>query len=269
MTLVHPDRWNTTVSTRKSGVVIHDSETGDGSYAALIAVMTRPGERLTADGHYYGSSYHAVARNDLAATYDEVLDAHHAPFSAPPTNGTWWQFCIPGRASQTRADWLDQPSRSGIRAAAKYVVAKAKADGFLLERRTPAELAGGKGGYCGHVDVSAAWHRSDHTDPGSYFPWDLLALDIAELSSPSPGLPQTPPDPAAPLEDDDMASALKRYRDRRYKNIWLIPHKLHLSGEADAAYAQDGVPLIEGQHEQMLDDLLHACGLTRADLVPV
>jgi hypothetical protein len=74
--------------------------------------------------------------------------------------------------------------------------------------------------------------------------------------------------PWSPTQQEETLAMLKRYRDRRYHNIWLIPHKLHLSGEADAAYAADGVPLVEGQHEQMLDDLLHASGLTRDRLVP-
>ena len=45
----HRDRYSTTgVSLRKAGVVIHDSETGDGSALNLIAAMQRPGDRLIA-----------------------------------------------------------------------------------------------------------------------------------------------------------------------------------------------------------------------------
>ncbi|WP_446924560.1 hypothetical protein, partial [Klebsiella pneumoniae] len=35
-----------------------------------------------------------------------------------------------------------------------------------------ADLKAGKRGVCGHVDVTDAWHQSDHDDPGPWFPWD-------------------------------------------------------------------------------------------------
>lgn len=197
--IVHPDRWNPTSTLQKLGVVIHDSESGVGSYSALVAAVQLPGDRPNGEGGVYGSAYHAVARNDADATYDEILTAAQGPFSAPPVNGTWWHFCIPGRASMTRTEWLTS-ARTGVLAAAKFTVAKAKLDGFALERRTPAELVAGMGGYCGHGDVSSAWHRSTHTDPGPSFPWDVLAADIAQLLAPP--VPQIAPQ----VEEDDMAT---------------------------------------------------------------
>lgn len=207
MAAVHPDRWNTTTTTRKAGVVVHTSESGDGSYESLRRYVEQPGDRQGTSG-MYGSAYHALARNDAGATYDEILSADQSPFSAPPVNATWWHFCIPGRAAQSRDEWLDAPSRSGVRAAAKFIVAKARVDGFPLERRTVAELQSGRGGYCGHVDVTWAWRKSTHTDPGEQFPWDVLAADIAELLAPrrSPPLPRAPRPPvvAFPRKDDVM-----------------------------------------------------------------
>lgn len=35
-----------------------------------------------------------------------------------------------------------------------------------------ADLKAGRRGICGHVDVTDAWHQSDHDDPGPWFPWD-------------------------------------------------------------------------------------------------
>jgi hypothetical protein len=195
--IVHPDRWNTTLVTRKLGVVVHTSESGDTSYESLRRFVEMPGDRLTSNGSRYGSSYHALTRNDDACTFDEMLGDDAAPFSAPPVNATFLHICIPGRAAQSRDEWLDAPSRSGVRAVAKYVVAKAAVHGFPLERLTSADLVAGRGGYCGHVDVTWAWRLSNHTDPGSYFPWDVLAADIAELTA-----PPTPP------EDDMPAPAI-------------------------------------------------------------
>ena len=63
----HKDRYSTSgVSLRKQGVVIHDSETGDGSAENLILAMQRPGDRPIEGSNpprKYGSGYHAITLN--------------------------------------------------------------------------------------------------------------------------------------------------------------------------------------------------------------
>lgn len=200
---VHPDRYSTTgVSSRKAGVVIHDSEGPDGSYDVLVRLLSLPGDRPIAGSnppHKYGSSYHALTKNNAAAEYDQVLDADKGPFAAPPLNKTWWHICIPGYARQTRDEWLNDSSRQGILAVAEFIVDKAKVDGFPLERVNASDLKAGKGGYCAHADVSQAWDQTNHTDPGNGFPWDVLAADIAALVTVTP-----PPIPPPALEDNNM-----------------------------------------------------------------
>ena len=182
----HKDRYSTTgVSLRKAGVVIHDSETGDGSALSLIAAMQRPGDRLIAGSNpprYYGSGYHAIALN-VGDDFEQLLGAEAGPFHAPPLNKTWWSICIPGRANQTRDEWLDEESYAGIRAAARFIVEKARSDGFPLERVDAAGLKAGRGGYTSHAEVSKAFRQTDHTDPGVNFPWDVLAAEIARLTT--------------------------------------------------------------------------------------
>ncbi len=195
--MIHPDRGNLGARIRKGGVVVHDSESADGTAAALIVLLATPGDRPTATG-VYGSSYHAIALED--GTYAQVAGPEWTTFSAPPLNSTWWHICMPGRAAQTRTEWLDTPSRNYIHAVARFIVDKSKTDGFPCVQVGPVAMRaatpdGFNVGYCGHVDVTAAWHQTDHTDPGGYFPWDVLAGDIAALLHPTP--PPTPP-----LEDD-------------------------------------------------------------------
>ena len=79
--VVHVDRYNLTATTTKAGVVIHTSESGDASYESLRRYVEMPGDRQGSSG-MYGSAYHALTRNDLEATYDQMLDASAAPFSA-------------------------------------------------------------------------------------------------------------------------------------------------------------------------------------------
>lgn len=198
---VHPERFSTTgVTTRKLGVVLHTSESGDGSYAALRNAVTRPGDRklMNADrtwsGRMYGSAYHVLTRNDPGRTFDQLLPATAGPYSAPPLNKTWWHLCIPGRARQTHDEWLDAESIAGIHAAARFVVARSVIDGFPLARVGAGALRTSTGtGYCDHWTVSRAFPaKTDHTDVGPEFPWDLFG-DLLEFYS----TPTTP-------EDDDM-----------------------------------------------------------------
>jgi hypothetical protein len=43
--------------------------------------------------------------------------------------------------------------------------------GIPITKISVAQLLAGGHGICGHVDVSQAWHQTDHTDPGASFPW--------------------------------------------------------------------------------------------------
>lgn len=196
MIVVHKDRYSTTgVSLKKRGVVVHTSESPDGSILGLLAAMERPGDHAVAGTNpvrYWGSSYHALAQS-LNSTYIEVQPASHGPYSAPPLNKDWWHICIPGYAAQTRAEWLEPVSRAQIRGVAKYIVDKSRSDGFPALRVTASQLALNGTGYCGHVDVSNAFHQTDHTDPGVNFPWDVLAADIKVLLGAAPVPPAIDP----------------------------------------------------------------------------
>lgn len=185
MDILHPDRGGTAGTVPKLGVVVHDSEGGENS-ANLISYLGSPGDRPLAGGGAYGGGYNAVATE--AGSYTEVAGGGRNPYHAPPLNATFWSICIPGRANQTRDQWLDAASRGYIRGVARYIVDRWNDDGhrWPLEFRSSAELVAGRYGYTSHAQVSQAWHRTDHTDPGAAFPWDVLAADIAALIVPPP-----------------------------------------------------------------------------------
>ena len=198
---VHSERYSTSnVVRRKRGVVIHNSESGDGSYFSLRNLVTRPGDRLIEKSNpkrYYGSSYNALTRNDVDKnTYDLILDASQAPFAAPPLNKDWWHICIPGYARQTRFEWLDPESHAGIKAVAKFIRDMAAIDGFDVVRLSTQGLIDARagknnGGIVDHWTVSRAFGDTNHTDVGALFPWDVLELEVAALY-------YTPPPPPVP-----------------------------------------------------------------------
>jgi hypothetical protein len=224
--LLHPDRCAPGAPTRKNGVVIHDSEGVEGgtASASLIRALQAKGDRPTSSGGVYGAGYQAIATE--TGGYIIVADDNVGPYHAGSgINPCMWSICIPGKASQTRSQWLGDVSREYIRGAARYIVDMWNHDGHVwpLEYRTGAQLAADKAnlrdhptGYTSHFEVRESKLTStDHYDPGPNFPWDVLAADIAALTQhgppattppvvEKPTAPTTPTIP--PLEDIDMAN---------------------------------------------------------------
>jgi hypothetical protein len=176
---VHTDRMGAIRQPPYRLLVVHTSEGSEGPSSAenLCSFMTLPGDRFNPDGSRYGASYHYVTDTDrmLPATPDNVV-----AYAAAGANNDGIHICIPGKAAQTRAQWLDTISDGYLVQLADAMRDKAAEYKIPLVRLTVAEIIAGKAGYCGHVDISNAYHRSDHTDPGAAFPWDVLAADFEE-----------------------------------------------------------------------------------------
>lgn len=205
--LLNADRYYPTKTLVKYGVVVHDSESGDGSSATLVNLLQQPGDRISARGSVYGAGYHAVT--DGKGGYVQVADASAGPYAAPPLNPTWWHVCMPGRAIQTRAEWLDELSYAHIRGVAKFIMDKWNEDGrsWPLQFVSYINLKNGQRGYTSHAQVSLAWHETDHTDPGGTYPWDVLTQEIQKLIQPS--------------EDDEMSN-VRFVRHTGFINVFMI-----------------------------------------------
>ncbi len=160
-----PARWFTKGRTAPISVIVcHDMEAPEGP--------------LTAENvaHYFGTtttkaSAHICADNNSAVRC--VADADTA-WAAPGANNTGLQLEIAGYMRQTRDQWLDPYSKAALGQAAKVAADWAKAYGIPVRHLSVAQLRAGEKGFVGHVDVSAAYNRSDHTDPGPGFPWDYF-----------------------------------------------------------------------------------------------
>lgn len=271
-TTIHPDRHKTTTNLRKNGVVVHDSEGGEGTLpngrtasSQLIAFIQAPGDREydpPRPGQKYGSSYHIVVTE--TGDFVQLGGADINTFSAPPTNPTMWHVCIPGRAAQTREQWLDAASRWYITGVARAIVHCWELDGrsWPLEFEAAAELVqhgadrlgGHPCGYTAHAQVSLAFRQSDHTDPGLAFPWEVLAADIQAFIT-----PPTPP-------EDDMTTQIL-YRDTRFNNVFWLPEVLTVGGKVlDKAKAGGAVEVVDN-HDQSLINYMRGSKLTMAQMV--
>jgi hypothetical protein len=160
-------------------LVVHTSEGSEGPTSAenLCSFMTLPGDRPNLDGSMFGASYHYVTDTDrvLPAVPDNVV-----AYAAAGANNDGIHICIPGKAAQTREQWLDAISHGYLEQLAFVMIDKATEHKIPLLRLSVKDIQVGRSGYCGHVDISNAYHKSDHTDPGAAFPWDVLAADLEE-----------------------------------------------------------------------------------------
>ena len=78
---------------------------------------------------------------------------------------------LAGRAAQDAAGWGDAYSRAVVERAARLTADVCARHRIPVRRLRAADLVAGLRGVTGHVDVSEAFHRSDHWDPGPGFPW--------------------------------------------------------------------------------------------------
>lgn len=184
----HPDRTGATKSGRNRLIVVHTSEGGEGPSSArnLAAFIASPGDRPSPGGGRYGAAYHYVA--DLDRTAIPCVPHDVVAYAAAGANHDGVHVCIPGRAGQTAEQWLDDVSAGYVETVAAVIVDVAATERIPLRRLTVAEVRDGAAGYCGHHDVSLAFGRSTHTDPGDEFPWGVLADHITRFTQ----------------EDDDM-----------------------------------------------------------------
>ncbi|MFF4417472.1 N-acetylmuramoyl-L-alanine amidase [Streptosporangium sp. NPDC001559] len=114
-----------------------------------------------------GSAHYIVDPGEVVAAVRETTVAYHAP---PNTGSIGVELCDPQKGPASR--WADDDHQEMLRRAAVLVRQVAARWDVPLRRLSVAEVRAGKRGICGHVDVSAAFKQTDHSDPGSSFPWD-------------------------------------------------------------------------------------------------
>jgi N-acetyl-anhydromuramyl-L-alanine amidase AmpD len=152
-------------ATRASGrpidvVVMHTMEIAERADAAEICARWFASPASQVSAHYCvdaGTVIQCVPEKDIA-------------WHARGGNAASIGIELAGFASQTRRDWQDEYSRA-VLARAEALVAD-----VCRRRRVPVrwlvaeDLRAGRRGITGHVEVSRAYGKSDHWDPGDGFP---------------------------------------------------------------------------------------------------
>ncbi len=94
------------------------------------------------------------------------------PWGAPPLNEEGFHIEIAGHARWSLAQWMAH--HDSITRAAYKASLRMKAHNIPFRFCTPADLKAKRHGITTHMNISAAFHQTDHQDPGHGFPMDLF-----------------------------------------------------------------------------------------------
>lgn len=143
-------------------VVLHSMEAGEHkSTAENVARWFAGASAPRASAHY------CVDSDSIVQCVRERDVAWHAPGA----NGNGIGIEHAGYAKQTEAQWLDDYGHDMLLRSAELAAGICKRWRIPVVRLTVEELKAGRRGLCGHHDVSLAFKKSTHTDPGRGFPW--------------------------------------------------------------------------------------------------
>lgn len=164
-------------------IVIHTAEAPEihheaRNVAGWFQLQPRDGE-LVKGVRFGGTSAHYVVDDEEVVQC--VLECDMS-WHAGHGNGHSIGIEHAGYASQTPEQWEDDYSKAVLAKSAELVARLCKRFQIPIVRLSPAELAAGARGICGHVDVTNAFSGGKgHQDPGPSFPWAAY-LDLVKGS---------------------------------------------------------------------------------------
>lgn len=124
------------------------------------------------------ASWHYAVDNDSITQSVREEDRAWAANSGP-AHETGVHIELAGRANQTPTQWADTFSTDMLDLAAMLCADICKRRETRVAKIGATELrAGVLDAFYGHVDVTDAWHRTTHRDPGVNFPWDSFLAEV-------------------------------------------------------------------------------------------
>jgi N-acetyl-anhydromuramyl-L-alanine amidase AmpD len=114
------------------------------------------------------SAHYCVDSDSVVQCVRDEDVAWHAP--GANHNGIGIEHA--GYAKQTADDWGDEYSMRMLRLSAKLCAEVCRKWQIPVRRVVQTEVKTGVRGICGHADVSKAFGKSTHWDPGPSFPWE-------------------------------------------------------------------------------------------------
>jgi N-acetyl-anhydromuramyl-L-alanine amidase AmpD len=150
-------------------IVLHSTESANGSQAAQ-----RISSALSTNAAF-ASSYHYVVDSDSIV---QLVQDGQVAFHAPGVNTKSLGIGIVGKSQQTRAQWLASPEKDALELAARLTAALCKRWNIPVVFVDGQGLKNNERGITTHAEVSVAYSKSTHTDPGSNFPTDEFMSSV-------------------------------------------------------------------------------------------
>ena len=177
----HAERIGSRKPRRNTLIVLHTTEGGEGPTKAedLASQCTKKGDRPKKDGSgMFGSSYQYVVDTDRVIP---IVPEDFVSFSARGANDDGIHIVIPGKAAQSRDEWLDAVTSAYIDQCAVLAIDISRRTGIPLVKLTVEAVQRRASGYIDHKIVSDAFGLTDHSDVGPNFPWDVFAARLTEF----------------------------------------------------------------------------------------
>lgn len=167
-------------------LVVHTAETPEmGNSAEGVANYFHNGAARRVLGkivYVKASTTWAVDNNSIV----QCIPLGHVNYAAPGANHNGEHMELAGRAAQSAKEWSDPYSLAQLHLAAKLFGVRSSELGIPLKYLRAADLLaassiGGKPtGVTTHAEVTAAYKRSTHADPGPNFPMSWFLVKAAE-----------------------------------------------------------------------------------------
>ena len=190
-----PRSWTDANRTAVQLVVIHTTE---GSAHAQSAEDGAAYDQRRTDG----TSTHFFHDSDSTIQCVRTADIAHTARAQGNRRGIHHELC-----GRTTIDWGGTYAQAMLRRAARQCARDAKKWDIPVRKLTPAQVADGLKGFCGHVEITRAFPADNgtHTDPGPDFPWpQFLDLVLDELED---DMPLTSADVEKIWETDGIVAA--------------------------------------------------------------
>ncbi len=168
-----PRSWTDANRSSVQLVVIHTTE---GSAHAQSAEDGASYDQRRTDG----TSTHYFVDSDSVVQCVRTADQAHTARAQGNRRGIQYELC-----GRTTLDWAGAYAQAMLRRAAHQAARDCRKWGIPARKLSPAQVADGLKGFCGHADITYAFPQDGgtHTDPGSAFPWSqFLGYVQAELN---------------------------------------------------------------------------------------
>lgn len=163
------------------------------------------------------SAHYLVDANSIVQGVRDEDIAWHAP--GANHNGLGFEHA--GYSAQRAEGWDDRYSRAMLGRSARLVAAKCRQYGIPAVWLFPADLLAGRRGITSHWNVSRAFRRSDHWDPGPAFPVERYVLLVRRVLRGTPARAGAPAPNVQHIADEQPTLSLgdHGWRVRRLQRL--------------------------------------------------